>query len=303
MLNLSEKQYYNTVRKWLEKQGYYCGGNITIRGKENYYQDIGTKQRRIDVAGVKNVGNKFEDDIEIVAIEVRDRPVVSDKDISDTAKYHNCVHKCYLGTTAQMTSEIKKYAERANVGLLQLSKDKPPEVLHHSSPRKPEDYPEMIRFLESFEIVKCSICGCFFERFVRTDEGYQSSFAMTRAAYFRAVKDDEKDPLSLKEIKELPSEQKILRYICHPCLEELFINPSRILRNQTIHAYWDKEEKSFYCLVGKEKACADFVYNPEEIVEHLQTLHHISPDNQIIKGWTDEHEKAWEKHSSKTKKK
>ncbi len=110
---MSEKRYYDPVRKWLENQGYFCGGNITVRSKGNYYRDIGTKQRRIDVAGVKNVGNRFEDDIEIAAIEVRARSVVSDADISDTAKYHNCVHKCYLAATAEITSEIRKYAERA----------------------------------------------------------------------------------------------------------------------------------------------------------------------------------------------
>lgn len=161
MLNLSEKEYYETVRKWLEGQGYHCGGNITVRGKDNYYQNIGTGQRRIDVAGVKNVGNRFEDDIEIVAIEVRDRPIVSDADISDTAKYHNCAHKCYLASTAAMTEKIKKHAERANVGLLHLDGSKTPDVILDLPPREPGDYSEMVRFLESFQIVKCSLCGFF----------------------------------------------------------------------------------------------------------------------------------------------
>lgn len=250
------------------------------------------------------MGNQFEDDLEIVAIEVRDRPVVSDADISDTAKYHNCVHKCYLAFTAEISHEIRYYAERANVGLLQLRKDKPPRALHHPSPREPEDYTEMIRFLESFEIVKCAICGCFFERFVRSDEGYKSSFAMTRAAYFKALKETKKDPLDLKEIKKLPRKYRIYRYICHPCLEELFVNPGRMISQyQTNNACWSRKDTGFYCLLGDEKACTDYVYDPVEIVDHLQTLHRIGPDNQIIIGWTEKHQRTWKRNRSKGKSK
>ncbi len=126
---------------------------------------------------------------------------------------------------------------------------------------------------------------------------------MTRASYFTALKSTEKDPLDLKEIKNLPSNQKILRYICHPCIDELFIAPKRISRKQKVHAYWGKEDKGFYCLVGKEKSCTDYVYNPQEIVDHLQTKHKVDPDNQIIKDWTEEHQRSWEKKHQKTKKK
>ena len=281
---MGEKQYYDTVRKWLEDQGYYCGGNITVKGKENYYQDIGTKQRRIDVAGVKNAGNKFEDDLEIVAIEVRDKPTVSDPDISDTAKYHNCVHKCYLAFTGQLSSEAKQNAERENIGLIQLSKTTAPEVLHHPSPKDPTSYPEMIRFLERLQIVKCSICGCFFERFQMSEEGFHSFFEMRRAVYFKTMKETEKDPLDLKTIRDLPSELKILKYICYPCREEFYINPRKISSIQKCHAYWDEESKGFCCLIGKAKSCTDFVYNSEEIVDHLQKKHKIRAENQIIKG-------------------
>ena len=306
---MSEKRYYDTVRKWLESQGYYCGGNITIKGKENFYQDIGTKQRRIDVAGVKNVGNKFEDDVEIVAIEVRNKQTISYGDIFDAAKYHNCVHKCYLASTAQTTPEIRQYAERANVGLLKLVEGKPPQVLHHPSPKEPESYSEMIRFLERFQIVKCSLCGCFFERFVRSAEKYHSYYEVSRAAYFKVTKKTGKNPLKSSDIESLSSEYKIRRYICYPCLDEFFLNPKRIARIQKNQAemdesdaYWNKEDEAFACLVGDGKNCTEFVYDPIEIVEHLRDAHKIPPDKQTIKGWTEDHEKLWLEHVSKNKK-
>jgi hypothetical protein len=281
---LGEKQYYDTVRKWLENQGYYSGGTIMIKGKENYYQDIGTKQRRIDVAGVKNAGNKFEDDLEIVAIEVRDKPSVSDSDISDTSKYHNCAHKCYLAFTGQISSGIRQSAERENIGLLQLHNKTTPEVLHHPSPKEPTSYTEMIRFLESLQIVKCSICGCFFERFQRTEEGFHSSFEIVRASYFKTMKETEEDPLDLKAIKGLPNDFKILKYICYPCREEFYIAPRKISSIQKCHAYWDEESKGFCCLIGKTKLCTDNVYNSEQIVDHLQKKHEVPAESQIIKG-------------------
>lgn len=303
-LEVGEEQYYEVVRKWLERQGYYCGGSIAVRGKPNFYQNIGTKHRRADVAGVKNVGNRYEDDIEVVAIEVRDRALVSERDINDTDRYRYCAHKCYLATTASITEQYRLIAERRNIGLLQLEKGKQePRLLHEPTPRKPEDYAEMMAFLDSFEIVKCSICGCFFERFHRTEESYYSYFEMTRPAYFKVSKETQKlDPLDLKEVEKLSSEYKINRYICYPCLEELFLKPRKIERRKRMlefHACWTKDGKGFLCLVGEEKTCTEYIYNPIEIVEHLRDKHNIDPYKQEIKGWTEKHERAWEKHISK----
>jgi hypothetical protein len=306
---LGEVQYYEVVRKWLEDQGYYCGGNIIVRGKPNYYENIGSRRRRADVAGVKNVGGSYEDEIEIAAVEVRDESRISDKDIRDTANYKQCAHKCYLATTARITEKDKQIAQRKRIGLLQLEKGKKPRVWHDPTPEKPTDYEEMIEFLESFEIVKCSICGCFFERFIRPAEKYQSYFDMTRAKYFKTSKETKQDPLVLKKLKgkSMSSEYKVTRYICRPCLEELFIEPSRIERRRRAHAAvkrwharWDDDEKGFECLVGKTKACTDYIYNdPVEIVEHLRDKHRIDPDDQVIDGWTDKHHRIWEKHLQK----
>jgi predicted nuclease of predicted toxin-antitoxin system len=302
---LTEKEYYDIVREWLEDQGYYCGGNIEVGGKPNFYQNMGTKHRRADVVGVKNVGNRFEDDVEVVAIEVKDKRVVSVQDFDDAAKYQQCAHKCYLATTAEITDECIRWAERKNLGLLQLQKGKKPKVLRHPIPKQP-DYKEMLAFLESFEIVRCSICGCFFERFVRSEEKYQSFFEMKRAAYFNAMKNTSYDPLNFKEIPHLSPEYKIYRYICYPCLEELFPNSKVVKRVQEAreemkesHAYWSNSEKGFLCLVGKEKECTEYVYDPIEIVEHLRNKHNIDPDDQIIKGWTKKYQEMWEKHAAK----
>lgn len=291
----------------MEKQGYYCGGNIEVRGKPNYYQDIGPRYRRADVAGVRNIDNPFEDQIEIVAVEVRDKTKISDRDISDTVNYRQYAHKCYLATTAPIEDKDRRTAERRNIGLLKLEKGKrEPIPVRHPTPENPKSHVEMMAFLNSFEIIKCSICGCFFERFVRPDEKYHSYFEVSRAKYFKVMSETDDDPLDLSEIRKLPSRHRIRRYICTPCLEELFLDPRRIERikrkrkeEEEYHARWNREEKGFECNVGKTKACKDYVYNNIDIVEHLQEEHDIDPDDQDIDGWTDDDEQAWEKYRSK----
>jgi hypothetical protein len=226
---LGEKRYYAVVREWLEAQGYYCGGNITVRNKPNYYQDIGPRNRRADVAGVKNVGSKYEDQIEIVAIEVRDALTISDQDFRDTDNYHQYAHKCYLATTAPITDKHKQIAERRNIGLLSLEKGKKkPKPIHDPNPETPRNHAEMMEFLNSFQIVKCAICGCFFERFVITKEKYHSYIELTRARYFKVMNETNKIPFDKKDLQSLTSDFKMKSYICELCVQELFLEPKKV---------------------------------------------------------------------------
>ena len=226
---MGERKYYRSVRKWLENQGYYCGGNINVRGTKNYYQDIGPRHRRADVAGVRNIGGAFEDQVEIVAVEVRDIPTISDRDINDTANYKQYAHKCYLAITALIRDKDIRVAEKRKIGLLKIEGvKKKPTLILDAVLENPRSYQEMIAFLNSFEIVKCSICGCFFERFDILDEKYKSYFRIIRAKYFDVMKETDSDPLDLKELRKLPSEYKIRRYVCFPCFDEFFLTMRRI---------------------------------------------------------------------------
>lgn len=296
---MGEKRYYPKIRKWLESQGYYCGGNITVRDKPNYYQDIGPRHRRADVAGVKNLGSKYEDQIEIVAVEVRDTPTISDSDIRDTDNYHQYAHKCYLATTAPIEPEHMEIAERRNIGLLSLKKGrKKPKLIHAPNPQKPANNAEMMDFLNSFEIVRCSICGCFFERYVKTKENYQSYIELVRARYFKTMSETQNNPLVLGEVKQLQPDYKLRLYICRVCLEELFMHPERI-KKMKVHGRWIGDKKGFECLIRTKAVCSKYWFNTIEIVEHLRDKHDVNPDDQVIEGWTDRHTREWEKHASK----
>lgn len=67
-----------------------------------------------------------------------------------------------------------------------------------------------------------------------------------------------------------------------------------------VHAHWDDFEDGFLCdikgdrLYHGHKIC-NLVYESVEIIEHLRDEHGIEPDEQVIEGWGQMHEKKWRK--------
>lgn len=221
---MGEREYYPIVRKWLEKKGYYCGGYIHDRkGNPIYYQDKGTKRLRVDVAGIKDVGSLVSNEIEVVAIEVRDTKNVRVRDIQDAHAYTRYAHKCYLATTAVIRSQDKRDPQKFGIGLLQIKGHRIQEIL---SPQiKTPDFSMMLKFLKVLEVAKCSLCGTFFETYIIRNEGYQSFHRLIRPKYFKAAHDNpDVDVLDPNELKGLKTAYKTYRYICRTCMEEFFPN-------------------------------------------------------------------------------
>lgn len=126
---LGEKKYYPKVRKWLENEGYYCGGFIhNSNGNPIFFEDKGTARSRIDVAGIRDIGASREYDIEVVAVEVRDVKKVKFRDIQDAYAYSQFAHKCYLATTGEVDNQDKEDAHRLGVGLLRIEGNKVKEI-------------------------------------------------------------------------------------------------------------------------------------------------------------------------------
>ena len=218
---MGEKEYYPIIRKWLEKNDYYCGGQVYSKGNPIYFQDKGTARLRVDVAGIKNVGSRVSSEIEVVAVEVRDKKKVSVRDIHDAHAYAQYAHKCYLAITSPISNQDKEDAGRLGVGLLHIGKHRVTEAL--SPQGKMPDYSMMLKFLSVLQVAKCSICGIFFETYVRKEENYKSFYRMVRAKYFKAAHDEpEVDVLDAKEIKDLRASYRSYSYICRTCMEELF---------------------------------------------------------------------------------
>jgi len=218
---MGEKRYYSLVRKWLENQGYYCGGFIYEKGKPYYFQNKGTARLRIDVAGIKNVGSSVEDEIEVVAIEVRDVDKVQLRDIQDANAYSQYAHKCYLATTGLIDEQDKEDARKLGIGLLEIKDKKVKEVLSPQS--KQPEYAQMMRLLNVLEVARCPICGCFFETYIVKENKDRSFYKLIRPKYFKVAHDHPRvDALDSRELQKLPPEYKIFRFICKACMKEFF---------------------------------------------------------------------------------
>lgn len=288
---MGERKYYPIVREWLESRGYYCGGSIVdSKGNPIYCQDKGTQRLRVDVAGIKNIGNRVTNEIEVVAVEVRDIKKVGIRDIQDAYAYARYAHKCYLATTALIDAQDRKDAERLGVGLLQIEKHKVTEVL--SPQRNMPDYSMMMKFLHVLEVAKCAICGTFFETYVVKEEDYNSFHRLVRPKYFKIAHDHpEVDALDIKELKKMKASYRTYVFICRTCMEEFFPN-----KLGDFHAVYDKKERGFLCRMGSRKHNDKTVYDAGEIVEHLRNEHKIDPKDQIIKGWTRKFEQQAKKY-------
>lgn len=224
----TEKRFYPIVRKWLEKKGYYCGGFIEdSEGKPIYFQDKGTARLRIDVAGIKNIGSSVQDEIEVVAVEVKDADNVQLRDIQDAHVYSQYAHKCYLATTGITDEQDKEDARKLGVGLLEIRNKNVKEIL--SAQIKMPDYAKMMQFLNVLEVAKCPICGCFYETYVIKKERYKSFHRLIRPRYFKAAHDHPRiDVLEVKELRKLGEEYKTYRFICRLCMEGYF--PKKLTR-------------------------------------------------------------------------
>ncbi len=230
-----EYKLYTHIRKYLEKQGYFCGKGIQWGSKEGFYVDLGGHKYlglRADVAGIKNIGNDLIDKIEIVVVEVRNKPTVSNRDIVDAAGYAVIAHKCYLATTAEIKENNIRDAQAYGVGLLQISKDgrnyKVEEI--SDAEQKIPDEAKMLKFLkDSLMIVQCTLCKCFIFSWSKVDDKkFYTYKELQRCKSFGLFsRNCNSLPPYAKEEKinkkiEVSKEFKIARFLCRECFGLLF---------------------------------------------------------------------------------
>jgi hypothetical protein len=185
---VDESNYYRNVAVWLEKRGYYVGRSQPKKyRKDELFIKRGMKKAQVDVTGIRNVGKSYFDDIEIAVIEVKYSRVgkqVALQDLEQTKGYHVYAHVCYLAFTEniEITKDREEDAKFRNVGLLRIPMDfykKKPnqvriedlEVIHSPTRNIPSNESEMIEFLDKLDILRCTLCGCYF-----LNENYEENF-------------------------------------------------------------------------------------------------------------------------------
>jgi hypothetical protein len=86
----------------------------------------------------------------------------------------------------------------------------------------------MMDFLSNIHIVKCVICGTYFEAYRKTGEKLYSYMRLKRPRYFKAsLKNPNINVLESKEYVKFGSDYLTHKYICRLCVQELFPEKKR----------------------------------------------------------------------------
>lgn len=163
MLYLDETRFYPIVLNYLKTRGYMTAG-FQRNGKDTFdFTRLG-RRAQTDVVGIKDVGTEYSNEIEIVAVEVKDKKKAKIRYMTQALGYSTFAHRCYLAMPANFTEEDKDYARKIGVGLLKIDKDRVEEVLP-SELQNPNETMVIWFLRRSPWIVRCMLCGSFIHRF------------------------------------------------------------------------------------------------------------------------------------------
>ena len=180
---MDEARFYPIVLGYLEAKGYLTQG-FQRNGKDTFdFERLG-RRAQADVIGIKDVGKDYSNEIEIVAVEVKDRKRAKVRYMTQALGYSTFAHRCYLAMPMKFTEEDKDYARKIGVGLLRIVKGRVEEVL--PAELKTPNESMMIWFLRrSPWIVKCMLCGCWMHRFKQKLYSYtvENAFGNEKTLY------------------------------------------------------------------------------------------------------------------------
>jgi hypothetical protein len=239
---VTESSYYRNVAIWLEKKGYYVGRSEPKKYVEDeLFIRRGLKKAQADVTGIRNVGKSLLDNIEIAIIEVKyseNGRQISIQDLEQTRGYQMYAHVCYLAIsdTIEITKDREEDARARNIGLLKIPMDfykKTPdqvqiedlEVILSPNRNIPSNESEMLEFLDKLNILRCTLCGCYFLNEVGYEENFpsfspqgQSFKRLARNKVFELFPD--KVEYGLKT-NHRQNKDKIWKQLCLLCIEDL----------------------------------------------------------------------------------
>lgn len=162
-MSRDEVRFYPVVLKYLKHRGYLTE-SYKDNGKTKFeFTRVGGKTQA-GVVGVKDVGRDYSHEIEIVAVEVKDKEQVRVRYITQALGYSTFSHRCYLAMPIKYKDEYINYARQMGVGLLEIAKNEVKEIL--SADLKNPNETMMMWFLRrSLNLVKCVFCDSIVYRF------------------------------------------------------------------------------------------------------------------------------------------
>ncbi len=155
----NEERFYPIILRHLKKCGYLTEG-YKDGGKTKFeFTRVGGKAQA-DVVGVKDIGRRYSHQIEILAVEVKDRAKARVRYITQALGYSTFAHRCYLAMPIDYTEESINYAKLMGVGLWKIDTDKNNIVeILPAEPKNPNETIFWWFLRRSLKLVKCTFCG------------------------------------------------------------------------------------------------------------------------------------------------
>ncbi len=152
---MRESKLYSSLQNFLKRNGY-----VVRRDKNDSkgFVNIKVGEYHPDVVGIKNIGDEFSREIEIVAVEVKKSTKnISNKDWGEAGNYKTFAHKSYLAAVGEFSEEDIEKAKGLGLGLIELrNKKSSPKIRLEAT--KNNNPVRMFKALGSLRIYQCSIC-------------------------------------------------------------------------------------------------------------------------------------------------
>jgi hypothetical protein len=171
-----EKELYPVVQDWLVHEKYETGqGHRTWTGRrwhDRSWVNIGLRNTRFDLIGVRSIGSKYHDEVDVVAVEVKLEKRVRIQHLNQAVGYMRYVDRAYFAFTGEFEQELVDEARRIGLGLLQVKLGGRPsvrEILGASNCHPHTN--RRLELLHSMWIHRCALCGLHFFGYTHDDEG------------------------------------------------------------------------------------------------------------------------------------
>ncbi|MGB8225379.1 MAG: hypothetical protein WCE45_00735, partial [Sedimentisphaerales bacterium] len=184
-----ENKLWNKVKHSLEKHyHYFCSNPHSQRKKlREGFINIGIGGVIPDVIGIRDVGNRYEPQIEIITVEVKENlPNYKERIMDQVKRSSSFAHKVFLAVPREFKPEEVERAVKERIGLFELDPARRKlKLIVPSPPFEPSDS-KVIRLMRRLEFFKCCICHCYWNKNLISNWGYKPThvFAKNKKSKF-----------------------------------------------------------------------------------------------------------------------
>lgn len=159
-----EYKLWDKAKHSLEKHyGYICSNpHSTIKKLRDGFINIGSGGIITDVVGIKDIGNRYEPRIEIIAVEVKENlPNYRERHMDQAKRASVFAHKVFLAVPREFKPEEVELAVKERIGLFELNTETRKLKLIVPSPTFEPSDGKVVQLMRRLEFFKCSVCGCY----------------------------------------------------------------------------------------------------------------------------------------------